>query len=410
MYKTLSLSVFFLIIILIIATLITNFDQAGTDTSFPYAERCNAQVVEQDSGTYTLNALNRNMPEIQVFKATPLILETPTTIAVYTFKVKNANSVQINEAGSNIKNISNPSLVTLQGTATGLPASAITSDSSGNFVTIITASNDVDSINAELTLSFSDKLLASRKPPEQTEPSDNETQPRSPKWLEMYSSPFISTSSDSPRPGAEPVFFKCPGDCDYCLEPKDAAGHGFSDRCSEERCYYSPDGQRSWYCYKPVPGWCCIDGNVIQTTRDECNKMSGYWYLTQAEALERCQPIGYCFKDGELYVGTETKCLQIGGTFYLNQQEAMLRCQQTYWCCANSKVFQATQSQCTQLGGTCFNSQSQAMQYCQTEELCWCCSYGKVFRTTQAQCIKSRGNCFLSYEQAMQYCRQTIPK
>ena len=409
MYKTLSLSVVFLIIILIIATIIINFNQSGTDTGFPYAQRCNAEVFEQDSDTYTLNALNRNMPEIQIFKATPLILDTPTTNAVYKFKVKNANSVQINEAGSNIKNVNNPSLATLEGTATGLPASAITVDSSGNFVTTITASNDVESVHSELTLSFSDKLLASRMPSDETGPSDNGTEPRSPKWLDQYFSPFTSPSN-SPRSGEEPVFFECPGNCDNCLEEADAQKQGFAEKCSKERCYYSPDGQRSWYCYKPVPGWCCINGNVIQNTKDECNKLGGFWYLSQADALERCQPRGYCCKDGQIYVGTETQCIQIGGTFYLNQEEAMLYCQQTCWCCANNKVFQATKSQCTQLGGRCYSSQSQAMQYCQQEELCWCCSYGKVFQTTQAQCIKSGGNCFSSYDLAMQYCRKITTK
>jgi hypothetical protein len=409
MYKTLSLSILFLFIIMAIAALITGFNQSVAGTIFPYTQRCNAQVIEQNNNISIPNAINRNMPEIQVFKATPMMLDTPTTNAVYTFKVKNASKVQITEAGNNIKNISNPSLATLQGTATGLPASVITVDSSGDFIAIITASNNVDSVNSELTLSFSEKLLESRMSSDQTTSSDNGTEPRSPKWLEQYPSSLVS-SSKAPTSGSEPVFYKCPDNCKNCLEPGDAKKQGYSERCSEERCYYSPDGQRSWYCYKPVPGWCCVNGNVIQSTKDECNKMSGYWYLTQADALERCQPLGYCCKDGQIYVGTETKCFQIGGTFYLNQEEAILRCQQTCWCCANNKVFQAIQSQCVQLGGICYSSQSQAMQYCQTEESCWCCAYGKVFQTTQAQCVKSGGQCFSSYDLAAQYCRKLTYK
>ena len=403
--------IFLLVIISIITTSsIIHFDQSGTDASFPLFQKCNAQVMEEYYSTHPSTAINGKVPEIQIFKAAPMILDTPTSNAIYTFKVKNATKLQISEAGNNIKNIINPSSATLQGKATGLPASAITVDSGGNFVTKITASNDYDSVNAQLTLSFSDKLVASRTPPDETEPSDNGTEPRSPKWLDQYSSPFISRSSNLPKPGEEPVFFKCPSNCENCYKPEEAARLGFSERCSEERCYYSPDGKQNWYCYKPVPGWCCINGNVVQSTKDECNKIGGFWYLIQAEALERCQPLGYCCKDGQLYVGTETKCLQIGGTFYLNQQEAMLRCQHTCWCCANGKVFQATESQCIQLGGRCFTTQSQAMQYCQPEEVCWCCSYGKVFQTSPAQCVKSGGTCYSSYEQAMQYCRQTIPK
>jgi len=406
MNNTLRFCLFIVLFALITAGSIIYIEQPVLDTILPVTRICNAQPLEQDVNSYAPAATGGKSPVIEIFKATPMVLDTPSSTAVYTFKVKNATNVQINEAGTNIKNINNPSASTLQGTATGLPASSISPDASGNFITVLTASNNGNSVDAKLTLSFSEKLHASRLPADQTEPPENGTKPRSPQWLAQRSSPPVSTTPRSPKPGSEPNFFKCPSNCQYCLKPEEAKGGGFGQKCSEERCYYSPDNQQNWYCYKPMPGWCCLNGNVGPSTKAECTKMGGYWFLTETEALERCQPQGYCCSNYQIYITTESRCLQIGGTFYINQYEAMQRCQPTCWCCANGKVFQASQSQCTQVGGNCYTSQSQALAHCQDQTTCWCCAYGKVFQATTSQCVQSGGTCYSSYEQAQQYCRQ----
>ena len=414
---------------------------SSTVGKLPGVQVCQAEPLEQDYVASAPVAIGGKGPVIQVFKATPMVLDTPTSTAIYTYKVKNATNVQINEAGSAIKNISNPSAAALNGTATGLPASAIPTDGSGKFITVLIASNAAGSVKAELTLSFSEKLLASGMPAEETEPQDNGTEPRSPKWLAQYPSQLAPTRSS--MSGTEPKFFDCPSDCDYCLKPEEAKSQGMGERCSEERCYYSPDDQQNWYCYKPAPGWGCYNLQVTQTTMDECNRIGGSWFLTQAEALERCQPMGYCCRNSQIYSATQSQCLQEGGTYYANPVEAKERClppcycclrgqvyqtsqsqciqsggncydslaqayercQPPCWCCANGKVFQATQTQCIQSGGNCYTTQAEALRYCQQQSTCWCCANGKVFQTTQSQCLQSGGSCYSSYEQAQQYCR-----
>jgi hypothetical protein len=370
-----------------------------------------------------------------------MTLETPTSAAVYTFTVKRAKNVVITEAGNDIKNISNPSGATINGIATGLPASAIPADDSGKFKAVLMASNAAGAVKAELTLSFSDKLLASGQPAE-TEGADNETDSRSPKWLDQYSSPFSPARSS--QSGTEPQFFDCPSDCDHCLTPEDAKSQGMGERCSAERCYYSPDNQQNWYCFKPAPGWCCNNLNVSQATKDECNQMGGSWFLNQSEAQERCQPLGYCCQNGNITSLTRSQCAQAGGTYYADVVEAKERCQPlgyccqngnitsltrpqcaqvggTYYadvieakercqppcyCCAQGKVVQTDQSTCRQYGGNCYDTQAIAQRYCQQESTCWCCSYGKVSQTTRSTCIQNGGSCYDTQTIAQRYCQQ----
>jgi hypothetical protein len=371
-----------------------------------------------------------------------MTLETPTSAAVYTFKVKRAKNVVITEAGNDIKNISNPSVAALNGIVTGLPASAIPVDDSGKFKTVLMASNDNGAVKAELTLSFSEKLLASGKPAGETQGSDNQTDSRSRKWLDQYSSPFGRARSS--LSGTEPKFFDCPSDCEYCLTPEDAKSQGMGERCSAERCYYSPDNQQNWYCFKPAPGWCCNNLQVSQATKDECNKMGGSWFLNQSEALERCQPIGYCCRDGNIYEATRSQCAQtagiyydnvveakercqplgyccqngnitsltrpqcaqVGGIYYADVIEAKERCQPPCYCCAQGKVVQTDQSTCRQYGGSCYDTQSVAQRYCQQESTCWCCANGQVFQSTQSKCSQSGGNCYDTQSVAQRYCQQ----
>jgi hypothetical protein len=387
------------------------------------------------------SAIGGNEPVIQVWKAAPMQLDSPTSTAVYTFKVKRATNVVINEAGTNIKNISNPSGAALNGTANGLPASTIPADDSGQFNTVLIASNKNGSVQAELTLSLSKKLLASGLTAEESEEEVAGTEPRSPKWLEQYSSPFSPARSSIS--GTEPKFFKCPSDCNNCLKPAEAKSQGMGERCSAERCYYSPDNQQNWYCYKPAPGWCCNNSIVSQATKDECTRMGGSWFLNQYEAQERCQPIGYCCRDGNIYQATKSQCIQAGDTYYENvieakerclppcycclsgqvfqsnqsqciqsggtcyttQYEALERCQPIGWCCLNGQVYQATQAQCAQMGGSYWStSQAQVLERCQPS--CWCCLKGQVYQTSQSQCAQYGGNCYTTQAEALRYCQQ----
>ncbi|MCJ7654754.1 MAG: hypothetical protein MUO97_05545 [Dehalococcoidia bacterium] len=365
---------------------------------------CKAEPLELIGGDSAQSSTGGKLPDIQVFKAEPLEL-TDGDSALYTFVVRRALKIQVIEAGNSIKEINNPTLATLKGTVKGLSAYAIQTGDSNTFNTILLASNGSGEVKEELTLSF-----ANEPPPMPTSliPPVSETKARSPQWGPQFSLPLPSTPSA--KLGSEPEFFKCPSGCEYCLKPDDAAGRGFGQKCSEQSCYYSPDNQQRWYCYKPVPGWCCRDGKVNQTTRDECAQMGGYWSTNQNEAIQACQPMGYCCRDGNLYEATQSQCTQVGGVYYSNQAQAIERCQPPGYCCRDGQVYSSTQAQCAQIGGSYWSTnQAEAMRACQQTATCWCCSGGKVFQTTQAQCAQTGGTCYATQSQATAGCRQTTP-
>ncbi|MBM4451035.1 MAG: hypothetical protein FJ024_00960, partial [Chloroflexi bacterium] len=401
---------------------------------------CQAAPLEPYSVDYVPMAAAGSLPEIKMFKATPMVLSGSES-ALYKFVVRRATKVVIVEAGNFIKEISNPAGATLDGTANGLPANTIPTGSGNTFMAYCFAYNGAGQAQAELTLTIETEPTG--QPSGQTGVADNQTKGRSPKWLDQYSSPFSAARSS--MSGTEPKFFDCPSDCDYCLKPEEAASQGMNQKCSEERCYYSPDNQQNWYCYKQAPGWCCKDGKVFQSSKEECDKAGGQlWFFTQAEALQRCQPGGWCCKDGKIFQSTKEECAKMGGStwfltqaeaaqrcqpggwccrdgkvfpgtkeecdkmggssWYLTQAEALQRCQPGGWCCKDGKVGPLTKDDCTRIGGLWFLTQAEALQRCQPQT-CWCCLRGQVFQTTQSQCIQSGGACYSTQAEALQRCQ-----
>jgi hypothetical protein len=371
----------------------------------PDVQVCKAEPLVLNDVDSAPAAIGGNKPVIQVFKAAPMVLDAPDSAAVYTFKVKHATNVQINEAGTNIRDISNPSGATLQGNVTGLPASAIPTDDSGKFITFLIASNDDGSVKAELTLSLAQNLLPTGPPAGQSGETGNQTEPRSPKWLAQVFTPRTTTPS-TPTTANKPEFLKCPDGCPYCLTPEDAAGRGFTQKCSDERCYYSPDEKQNWWCYSEPVGYCCKDSKVMEATKSKCAQVGGYWSTNQNEAIQACQPVGWCCARGQVGQTTQSQCAQVGGAWYTNRVEAMRACQPVGWCCAGGQVGQTTQSQCAQVGGTYYTNQAQAIESCRQPATCWCCAGGKVYQTTQAQCAQTGGTCYSTQSQATAGCRQ----
>jgi hypothetical protein len=383
----------------------------------PGIQVCQAEPLQQNGVDYAPSAIGGSKPDIQVWKANPMVLDTASAFAIYTFKVKNATGLIINEAGANIKSVNNPSGATLQGTANGNPASSIPADANGQFTCTITASNGDGSVQAELTLSLAKNLLPQGPPPGTT---GNQIKNKS-RWLEQTGSQAPLTQSTPPTNPTHPDFFKCPDSCKYCLEPGDAAKLGFTQKCSDQRCFYDPENKRSWYCYSEPEGWCCANEKVSQATKSECTQIGGYWSTSQADAQQFCQPKGFCCLNGNVYYPTtQAQCAQQGGTYWsTNQAQVTERCQpQMCWCCTpyrgtptfaagGGSVSQMTQAQCQQQGGTCYATQAQATAACGQSppqpQTCWCCSNGQLYQTYQSQCA---GTCYSSYEQGLQYCRQ----
>jgi hypothetical protein len=342
------------------------------------------------------------------FEADPLVLNDGE-FALYTFVVKNATELVVIEAGDIIKQITNPSAATLKGTVKGNTTYAIRTGGSSTFTAILIARNESGEVEKTITLSFAtEPALSSLIPPVSATLSD---QPRSPQWGEQYSSPLPTQPTPSTMPQHEPEFAECPSNCPFCLKPDEAASEGFTQRCFDEPCYYSPDNAEQWHCYRDPEGWCCRDTQVSQTTKTQCAQMGGYWSTNEAEVRQVCQPIGWCCRDGSLYESTQSQCAQMGGTYWsTNQAEAMQVCQPVGWCCRDGNLFKATHAQCAQTGGSYWSTnQAEAMRACQQTTTCWCCVGGKVFQTTPSQCAQTGGACYATPAGAERACHQVPP-
>lgn len=341
-------------------------------------------------------------PVIKAFSAEPLTLKDGGS-ALYMFEVWDATKIQLIEAGNIIKEINGPPATNYKGKATGRTTYQIRTGGSNTFDTILLASNASGNQEKKLTLSFETKLqprTTSLIPPV----TDDQTKARTPKWGPQTSaSAPLTPLTTSPASNWPPQFAKCPTGCDHCLKPDEAASRGFTQKCLEQPCYYSPDDQQKWYCYRePEKGWCCKDGKVGETTKEQCAQMGGTLYANQAQAMERCQPVGWCCAGGRVGEATQSQCAQLGGALYANQAQAIQACQPVGWCCKDGKVYQATKEQCAQMGGiTWYATQAEAIRACQQPPTTyWCCRNGQVIQTTTPGT-----GCYTTQAEAMRACQ-----
>ena len=349
------------------------------------------------------------LPEIKEFSATPMVLPDGQA-ALYTFSVGGATKIEVIEAGDIIKEVNGPASANIKGTIKGRTTYQIRTGVGNTFDTALIAINSNGKQVKKLTLSFASVIPSGTASTAsgQAGPTDNATGARSPKWLALVTSPVLSTLpagfSQSTWP---PQFAKCSTDCNYCLRPEDAKDRGFSERCSDQPCYYSPDKQQTWYCYsKPATVWCCKDGKVVETAKEKCVEAGGTIYATEAEALKACPQLGYCCQNGRLTSATTSTCKNAGGTFYTDPNQAAAACQPPGYCCVNGQLSTTTASACRYAGGTFYTDQAQA-RACYQQSTCWCCAGGKAFQTTQSSCINSGGSCYTTQSQAQSACYRT---
>ncbi|MBN1374856.1 MAG: hypothetical protein JXA01_01735 [Dehalococcoidia bacterium] len=342
-------------------------------------------------------------PEIKAFTADPLTLGDGES-ALYKFVVAGATNMQVIEAGAVIKEIHSPPGTTMRGSARGMTTYEIRTGDMNTFEAVLIAGNGSGEVKKALMLSFETRLQPgsdSQVPPG----SDNQTEGRTPKWGPQSSGPAPAPypTSLSTASAWTPPFARCSSECNRCLRPGEAAEHGFTNRCSEQPCYYSPDNQQQWYCYsEPETIWCCRDGKVTETTKEQCMQTGGTYYAAEAEAVRACQQlVGWYCSEGMVYHGSKAQAMQVGATWYSTEAEAVRACQG--WCCKDGKVGQTNRSQCSQLGGDWFSTQIQALQACQ--QAGWCCSGGKVYQSTNTQCTQLGGTWYTTQVQAAQYCQ-----
>jgi hypothetical protein len=355
------------------------------------------------------------LPKIERFTADPMVLED-NQAALYTFVVKGAENMRVIEGNDTLYEINSPSSATLKGTVQGNPTYAIRTGDSNTFDAIVKARNKSGEVEKKLTLSFASVLPP--KPTSLIPPVSDilSATARTPKWGPQTSASVPSTPSTASPAYIpwRPEFAECPKGCNYCLKPDDAASRGFTQRCLEQPCYYSPDNKENWYCYSEPEGWCCKEGvagqagQVTEATKTQCAQSGGdHWSTNQSEAIQACQPAGWCCRGGQIAQATKDQCAQWGGDYWsTNQSEAIRACQPPCWCCAGGKVGQIPQNQCAQMGGACYADQHQAIERCQPADVpCWCCAGGKVGQTTQAQCAQMGGRCYADQHQAIERCQ-----
>ena len=352
-------------------------------------------------------ATGTSPPEITAFSADPMVLEDGAS-AIYYFEVKNATDVQLVEADEVIREITNPPFTSCRGKARGRATYQIRTGSSNTFDALLVAWNSGGKQQRRLTLSFATKVkpwTGSLIPPVSYEGMDNT---KKPEWKDQTT----SLSPEEPAAGQvvstyPPPFEKCPKDCNYCLQPDEAVERGFTQQCSKQPCYYSPDKQQYWYCYsKPVTAWCCVDGKVVEVTPEICSQKGGDAYATEDEALKACQRDGWCCRDGKVGPLTQSRCREMGGQWFASEKEAVEACATDIWCCLDGDVFQTTSEICRRKGGSVYTTEADAIKACQRDG--WCCRDGKVGPLTQSRCRDVGGAWFATEKEAVEACATDI--
>jgi hypothetical protein len=352
--------------------------------------------------TIAATSVSGSPPEIKIFSADPLTLKDGGA-ALYTFVVSGATDMQVTEAGAIIKSISGPSSTNLKGTVKGRTTYQIRIGNSNTFETVLVARNRSGVQKKTLTLSFETKLPSKSAAGSTGQAgSDNQTKARTPKWGPQSLSSASFTRATTSTHNA-PKFAECSSNCNYCLRPDEAAARGFTQKCSEALCYYSPDNQQKWYCYsKPATVWCCHDGKVVETTKEKCAEAGGTYYATEAEAVKACQQvIGWYCSGGKVSQGTQAQARQVGAAWYTTEAEANRACMG--WYCSGGNVYPGTQSQAAQAGAAWYTTQAEATKAC--EQACWCCTSGRYGQTTTDACAKMGGTCYSTQSRAAAGCQ-----
>src|ERR1700730_16546227 len=85
--------------------------------------------------------------------------------------------------------------------------------------------------------------------------------------------------------------------------------------------------------YTPPPPppscWCCIDGQVFQTTAADCRQRDGQCYSSRREAIKNCKPIDkicWCCIYGQIVRTTVADCRGREGQCYSSRKEATRNC------------------------------------------------------------------------------------
>jgi len=365
-----------------------------------------AAVIVSASAISTAGATaNGPLPQIKSFTAEPLTLKDNES-ALYKFEVSGATNLELIEAGSPLKLTSVAPDTTVKGSARGMTPNQFRTGNSNEFNSILRVKNGNGSVEKTLTLSYATvRQPKIEQPGGQTGSAENKTTSHVPKWLAQFSSPVsLNPSKASSFSSWPPPFAECPSGCNKCLRPEEASA-GSNVKCLEQPCYYSPDKQQNWYCYKPGEGWCCRDGKYTPESKAQCGKEGGNWYATETEVIKACQAtMGWFCSGGKVYQGTAAQAANVGATLYATADEATKACQQQGYCCANGRLITATPTSCKEYGGSFYTDANLAAQACQQQG--YCCANGRLITATPTSCKEYGGSFYTDANLAAQACQR----
>lgn len=123
-------------------------------------------------------------------------------------------------------------------------------------------------------------------------------------------------------------------------------------------------------------------------------------------------PPWWCCIDGQVVQSTEAECRARGGQAFRSEQEARAHCGRFCWICIDGKVVRVPEGDARARKLQCYASEEEARRNC-SDQLCWCCidtaTGMNVVQMTKADCQKGGGQCYDSRKEALKNCRGVGP-
>lgn len=160
-----------------------------------------------------------------------------------------------------------------------------------------------------------------------------------------------------------------------------------------------PHGQKA---KTQQPGWCYLDGKIINATKDACLEKKGRFFSGKkaAETYLDSQALGYCCLKEKTLASKKGSCLKQKGDFFKKRKKAALYCDlhKQGFCCLNWKVSDKVKGDCLNQNGKFFEDNQNALSAC--EPIGGCLVDGRVFMITRIACRKKKGDFFSKKDEA----------
>jgi hypothetical protein len=118
-------------------------------------------------------------------------------------------------------------------------------------------------------------------------------------------------------------------------------------------------------------GWCCSQGQVFESSPEDCKRRRGFFSYNENDVRERCRETsvdGYCCRAGEVFQSERAQCLRRGGQFYFSYGEAHERCQPRLgWCCSQGQVLESSPEDCKRRRGFFSYNEMEARERCRSD-------------------------------------------